>query len=418
MGSKSHAYCHARCSVSLMSVCEECGSSSCRPIFSSGSRSIVFPCPLSMQPEFRNKGEKPFAGDVCDHRFTTTGGMRQHKQAVHGDEVFTCSQSGCQFSSSWKTSLAQHAKGFHGTAGSLACYHPGCTFRSTWRASIDMHKRQVHSDEKHFACDHTGCSFRTKTRSDLSRHKKSVHLNIRDKQCHVCEKGFPTKSQLKSHMTTHEEDGHEMETCEDCSVNLRVKSSHKTNPAAGKSFQCHHQGCDYNSRRKSVLLFHRKQAHSLERPFSCSYTGCSFRCKTKGNLTKHQKYVHQKIRTKRCHVCDKRFFSKAVLCAHMMSQHQTKDHDMSNCDDCVTYLKKNLKMSQARAAVQKRRAKDETNLIFGNKLDMEYNKRKSGGKKENSFALKEVHVKKSETTGRLNDDLIDMHMDMQLLSSL
>ena len=147
--------------------------------------------------------------------------MRQHKQVVRGDDVFKCPQPECQYSSSRKTTVEIHLKGFHGTAGSFACDHPGCTFRSTWSRNIAQHKRQVHSDKKPFICDHTGCLYRAKTTSNLSSHKKMVHLNIRDKRCHVCDKEFHTKTHVRIHMTTHEGDGHEVAKCEDCSVNLR-----------------------------------------------------------------------------------------------------------------------------------------------------------------------------------------------------
>ena len=40
--------------------------------------------------------------------------------------------------------------------------------------------------------------------------------------------------------------------------------------------------------------------------------------------------------TKQCHVCDKRFFSKSDLRTHILSQHQTNDHDMDDCVNCVT----------------------------------------------------------------------------------
>ena len=370
-----------------------------------------------MHPEPRNKSEKPFACDVCDHRFKTTSIMRHHKQAVHGEKVFKCPQPECQYSSSSKSNLSSHLNGFHGTAGLFACNHPGCTFRTTWRYSFGKHKQQVHSDEKPFACDHTGCSFRTKVRSDLSKHKNAVHLNIRDKRCHVCEKGFPSKSHLRVHMKTHDKNGHEMEKCEDCSVNLKTKSWRKTKPAAGKSFHCDHQGCDYKSRWKSVLFSHRKQAHSLEKPFSCNYNGCSFRCKMEHDLMSHDKRVHQKIRTKKCHVCDKRFFSKSNLRVHMMS-HQENDHDMGQCDKCVTYLKKDNKRSQAQTASHKRRAQRKgINSTPANKLNIEYHKKKVAGKNDNSVVFEEVQVV-NEAADRLNDDLIDMHMNMQLLSSL
>ena len=124
---------------------------------------------------------------------------------------------------------------------------------------IAKHKRQVHSDERPFACNHTGCSFRGKTTDDLSQHKNMVHLNIRDKRCHVCEKGFCKTCLLRDHMKTHERNGHEVANCEDCSVNLRGKSSRKAEPTSGEPVACDHQGCDFKSKWKSSLWRHQTQ---------------------------------------------------------------------------------------------------------------------------------------------------------------
>ena len=355
-----------------------------------------------MDAESRDKRDEPFACDFCDRHFTTNGGMQRHKLSVHSDDVFKCSRTGCQFSSSRKDDLSKHQTEVHGSAGSFACDHPGCTYRSPRRGNYTRHKRKVHRNEKPFACNHTGCSFSAKTNSTLKRHKNAVHLNIRDNRCHVCEKRFHSKSHLKNHMWTHEGDGHEMAKCEDCFVNLRSKSSRKPCPAAGKLFECDHQGCDYKSKGKGVFLSHQKQIHSEERPFSCSHTGCSFRSKTNAHLTMHQRRVHLKIRAKRCHVCDKRFFWKAGLRAHMLSQHQTHDHDIAECDDCFAHLKK----SGGRYTASRKRGENEASQSQNRKVGEEG--------KSAAFTMQN----ESETTHCLNDDLIDVHMDMQLLSSL
>ena len=225
--------------------------------------------------------------------------MRSHKQAVHGEKLFKCSQLECEFASSRKNNLAFHSKWFHGTAGSFTCDHPGCTFRSKWRGNINNHKRQVHSDEKPFACDHTGCSFRCKTNDQLMSHQRQVHLNIR---------------------------------------------------------------------------------------------------------------------TKSCHVCDKRFFKKSNLRVHMKT-HQTKDHDMSKCDQCVDFLNICPRRSQAQAQAASRAKKNRTKSTSKSKGGIEYYIKKAGRKEKTSISFGETEVR-SETFDGLNEDLIDIHMDMQLLSSL
>ena len=237
--------------------------------------------------------------------------MRRHKQTVHGNDVFKCPQPGCQVSSARKVNLMHLVEGFHGTAGSFSCDHPGCTFGTTWRESFAKHKKHVHSDEKPFVCDHTGCSFRTKAYCDLMSHKNAVHLNIRDKQCHVCEKRFHTNTNLRSHMATHEGDGHEMAKCEDCSVSLKHKSVGKTKPAGEKFIHCDHPGGTFQSN----IANHKRQVHSNERPFDCDHSECH--TKTMGNLSRHKNTVllnaHLKVRAKRSPVCDNQFFLNPSL---------------------------------------------------------------------------------------------------------
>ena len=170
---------------------------------------------------------------------------------------------------------------------------------------------------------------------------------------------FHTKTEVKVHMAKHEGDGHAIDKCEDCSVNLRSSSSRKTSPVAGQLFSCDHQGCDFKTRWRSSLSKHLNQVHNQYKPFSCSHTGCSFRSATNSRLTLHNNEVHLRIRTKKCHVCDERFFfRKTDLHAHM-SHHQTKDHDMNKCYECVGYQKTNHRLSQALVASHKRRAESE-----------------------------------------------------------
>ena len=105
------------CLLSPMSREQLSSSSPVHPIFSSVSRSVIcsFSRLLSMDAESQNRHDKPFACDVCDHRFTTTRNMQSHKQAVHGDDVgqnvATCARSGSfqnkTFAIIWSHSMRQ-----------------------------------------------------------------------------------------------------------------------------------------------------------------------------------------------------------------------------------------------------------------------------------------------------------------------
>ena len=136
----------------------------------------------------------------------------------------------------------------------------------------------------------------------------------------------------------------------------------------------------FDPRGVTVSLQH-KLVHSNEKPFVCDQPGCTFRAKTNSILRKHQKRVHLKIRGKWCHVCDKRFYAKSNLRVHMMSQHQTKDHDIDECDDCVPCLKKDPRLSLAQRASHKRRTGGGgTHSTSANMLGIEHLKAKGWSK--------------------------------------
>ena len=127
-------------------------------------------------------------------------------------------------------------------------------------------------------------------------------------------------------------------------------------------------------------------------------------------------HVHFKVKTKWCHLCSKGFFRKKNLRDHMISNHQTEDHDVDECEDCITNLKKNERLYQALIAARKRKARREgTRSTTANKRPIVIRKRKVAGIQK--VVCKEAHAERG-TSYSLNDELIDMHIDMQLLASL
>ena len=223
----------------------------------------------------------------------------------------------------------------------------------------------------------------------MRRHKQSVHG---DEVFKCPQPGCQYSSPRKDHLVLH------------------LEGFHRT---AGL-FACDHPGCTFRSSWREAVANHKRQVHSDERPFACDHTECSFSCKTKHHLARHQQQVHLKIKTKLCHVCDKRFCAKAGLRAHMFSQHPTQDHDMTECDNCVTHLMKSHGRSltqRAFLAGAERTGSTQNRNVHG--LDIGYDRSKDGGGDADAVAFDEVG---SQTTDSLNEDLIDMHMDMQLLS--
>ena len=101
---------------------------------------------------------------------------------------------------------------------------------------------------------------------------------------------------------------------------------------------------------------------------------------------------------------------------HMLSQHQTEDHDIDECDDCVVYLKKKRRPSQALMAALRRRAgKEGIDATAANMQDVDSHEKRAKDEEENSIDCKEIII---EMAKGLNDELMNVHMDMQLIPSL
>ena len=229
--------------------------------------------------------------------------------------------------------------------------------------SMDAESRDKRDET--FACDFCDRLFTTK--GGRQRHKQAAHSKVVFK-CPRAECEF--SSSRKITLATHLEGVH----------------------GTTGSVVCDHPGCTFRFTSRGSITSHKRHVRSDERPFACNYTGCSFRCKTKGNLTIHQQQVHQKIRTKCCHVCEKRFFMLAHLRAHMLSQHKTNDHDMDDCADCDTCLKKSDRRSQAQWTASRKRGENEASQSQNRKVGEEG--------KSAAFTMQN----ESETTHCLNDD--------------
>ena len=273
---------------------------------------------------------------------------------------------------------------------------------------LSMHPKSREKHKNKLACDE--CDHPIKTDTNMRKHKRVAHGNVVFKCLQPgCEYSSPWKGNVASHL----------------------KGFHGT----VKSFACDHPGCSFESSWRDSIAKHERYVHSDDRPFACDHPVCSFRFKTRSNLTNHKTLVHLNIRTKQCHVCDKRFSWKAALRVHMMAQHQTKDHDMAKCDHCVTYLKKNHRMSLSAIASFKRRNERKGSHSTPRdacRADQKGQEKLSDSQqRKRKEAQRRAQKQRSGPSGKhangdvssesidhcLNDDLVNVHIHMQLLSS-
>jgi transcription elongation factor Elf1 len=235
----------------------------------------------------RHTGEY-FVCDLCGQKFTTNSGFLMHKK-YHSDDpnVFKCTI--CQYSVRSQELLDEHYQNRHdpNRPREHICYICGKGFHM----AIQLEKHLVcHETNKPYKCDE--CDFATAYPDGLAKHKYNVHetvgrklfqcqlcnvqlrskgtyvehigrhFNQRKKRCDVCNKTFPTASQLAAHRRIHADP---KVPCEVCGKLLRNK--HKL---------------------KVHLL-----VHSGQKDFACPY--CNYVTYVKHNLKKHCVARHKVI---------------------------------------------------------------------------------------------------------------------------
>lgn len=83
-----------------------------------------------------------------------------------------------------------------------------CTFSSPDRKLLRRHWIEEHDPSNEFCCPRKYCRSRFKTNSELDLHGKTHERTTAPTTsllCHICSKYFPTTTQMKAHLKTHQE---------------------------------------------------------------------------------------------------------------------------------------------------------------------------------------------------------------------
>ncbi len=189
---------------------------------SPGTRIAAAPPPL---PYGGETVDKCVECEVCGSLFGDAGSLKRHAARAHraatGKGPVYCSQ--CSASLKNEQNLRRHIAVCHSGSQENRCDMCSASFSS--RGSLRIHQQTVHSvpsaskngrkangrprggvtkpkAEKSFLCDM--CTDTFKWKGNLKRHRELRHLQLRPFECHICHASFGTKSNMRVHLITHQ----------------------------------------------------------------------------------------------------------------------------------------------------------------------------------------------------------------------
>lgn len=185
--------------------------------------------------------EKPFACNVegCEKKFNHKSGMHKHRRAVHErvSGKHRCEQCPDRlFNTPDKLNCHRRT---HTGERPFAC--DICDRRFTFKQALQNHVI-VHTFETPYTCDVGGCEKKFARKSDMQSHKRAVHERVPGKhQCEQCpDRTFNNLTHLNSHRRTHT--GERPFKCTDCAktytVKSRVQAHYRAKHALDRPYAC------------------------------------------------------------------------------------------------------------------------------------------------------------------------------------
>ena len=227
-----------------------------------------------------------FQCSQCDVTFATNRTLKNHVQVVHGEKTMKCDQ---------------------------------CDKSYATLMTLKVHQKSAHL-QKRFKC--TQCEVKSfKSELQLAKHGITEH-NHDSFPCNLCEKIFPTRNSLQSHIHRLH-DSTEKWSCKVCSFSTIHKQDfirHMRIHTGEKGFQC--KICSMEFSTKTHLNRHSKTHVSPSKrktPFACDSCESSF--DEKNQLVRHKQRVHEKKKNWFCPKCHYSSYSR--LC---MEKHQQRKH--------------------------------------------------------------------------------------------
>ncbi|KAJ1529732.1 hypothetical protein ONE63_006485 [Megalurothrips usitatus] len=221
-------------------------------------------------------GERPYACDKCDAKFTQQERLRIHLRVHTGELPYVC-----------------HI----------------CSKKFRRNGGLLQHLRR-HVGMRPYTCEICKASYYNST--NLKTHMKR-HLGVQDYVCDLCGKGFTRRDGLRKHLRMHLKE--KPFKCEICGMRF-VQSSqlvvHTRTHTGARPYPC--QICKVAFSHSSALRMHIRR-HTGEKPVKCVLCPAAF--VQLPHLKKHMRCIHKTDKPYVCVPCNAFFKKKVELEEHM-----------------------------------------------------------------------------------------------------
>ncbi|RVE42464.1 hypothetical protein evm_012894 [Chilo suppressalis] len=239
---------------------------------------------------------------------------------------------------------------------------------------VKAHGKTIHSDIKDFILqfklkkgDVYDCALCSSTYETFKMLKQHMNIHYSNYSCSKCDATFAVKRSLSAHLATHQEGSFKCDYCEKVFATKTKKHYHvKTNHSGARNVgNCPY--CDVSFRNYYQRNQHLVKVHNSEARYKCNICNKAYLLKTL--LMYHIKKNHLMEKNCQCTECGYRFFSKKALKAHMVKH--TGERKFS-CEICLkSYARKYTLREHMRIHNNDRRFKcDVCELTFVQKCSL------------------------------------------------
>ncbi|XP_070580946.1 zinc finger protein 808-like isoform X2 [Ptychodera flava] len=279
---------------------------------------------------------------ICQLYYCKTASRMLCHLNKHDEGKLKCEQ--CQFNASSESSLQKHKEDH--TQAIQKC--DMCEYTTQRIKLLKNHKIQVHTKEedKKFICPSEGCRKRFATKSNLQSHMCSHNKAI---LCQFCGKTYTFRKDLRKH----------------------ISREHDIN-AKRKKIYCDVCGKGYIAGNKGALRRHKMQHHLNERPFKCKYCPKAF-------VDQVRQIFHERTHTGekpyKCKFCDFRAAKPSQVESHSRRHTGRKPYKCKECSYASTWnvqLKSHMKAHSSDTAMRC----DICNVVFINERSLKGHNKK------------------------------------------